>query len=52
MKLRGVEVSETVCGLLYRSRLAEVTCEALSIVGLILSGIGHVGRDVYQTGDR
>src|SRR5216684_5998569 len=28
MKLRGVEVSETVCRLLYRSRLTEVTWEA------------------------
>src|SRR5205814_2529799 len=35
MKLRGVEVSETVCGLLYCSRRAEITWEALSIVGLI-----------------
>src|SRR5438132_11141332 len=46
MKLRGVEVSETVSRLLYRSRLAEVTGEALSVVRLILSRIWHVGRDV------
>src|SRR5882762_6929024 len=52
MKLRGVEVSETVCRLLYRTRLAEVTGEALSVVSLILSSIWHVGRDVHQTGDR
>ena len=52
MKLRGVEVSETVCRLLYRSRLAEVTWEALSVVSLILSSIWHVGRDVHQTGNR
>src|SRR5437762_11463825 len=52
MELRGVEVSETVCRLLYRSRFAEVTWEALSIVGLILSRIWHVGRDVYQSGNR
>jgi hypothetical protein len=51
-KLRGVEVSETVCRLLYRSRLAEVTWEALSVVSLILSSIWHVGRDVHQTGYR
>ena len=51
MKLRRVEVSETVCGLLYRTRLAEVTGEALSVVSFILSGIWHVGRDVHQTGD-
>ena len=49
MKLRGIEVSETVCRLLYRSRLAEVTWEALSVVSLTLSSIWHVGRDVDQT---
>src|SRR6267142_306890 len=52
MKLHGVEVSETVCCLLDRSRLAEVTREALSVVGLVLSRIWHVGRDVYQSCDR
>src|SRR5205823_11447326 len=52
MKLRGVEVSETVCRFLYRSRLAEVTWEALSIVGLILSRIRHVSRDIDQCGNR
>src|ERR1700745_3723485 len=31
-KLRGVEVSETVCCLLYCSRLAEITWESLSVV--------------------
>src|SRR5258708_3816300 len=51
MKLRGVEVSETVCRLLYCSRLAEVTWEALSVVSLIFSSVGHVGRDVHQTSD-
>src|SRR5712671_5837777 len=52
MKLGGVEVSETVCRLLYCSRLAEVTWEALSVVSLIFSSIGHVGSDVHQSGDR
>ena len=52
MKLRGVKVSETVSGLLYRSRLAEITWEKLSLVSLILSSIWHVGSDVHQTGDR
>src|SRR6476660_9082974 len=47
MELGGVEISETVAGLLYSSRLAEVTWEALSIIGLILSCIRHVRRDVY-----
>src|SRR5947209_6790125 len=37
MKLRGVEVSETVCRLLYRARLAEITREALSVVRLVFS---------------
>ena len=49
MKLRGIQVCETVCRLLYRSRRAEVTWETLSIVGLILSRIWHVGRDVDQS---
>src|SRR4029077_7933203 len=35
-----------------RTRLAEVTWEALSVVSLILSSVWHVGRDVHQTGDR
>jgi hypothetical protein len=52
MKLRGVEVSETVCRLLHRTRLAEVTREALSVVGLVLSSVWHVRRDVHQTGNR
>src|SRR6266436_4111337 len=46
MKLRGVEISETVCRLLYRSRFAEVTWETFSVVSLILARIWHVGRDV------
>ena len=52
MKLRGVEVSEAVCRLLYRTRLAEVTWEALSVVSLVLSSIWHVGRDVHQSDNR
>src|SRR5205809_3133642 len=52
MKLRGVEVSETVCRLLYRARLAEVTWETFSVDGLILSRIRHVRRDVDQTRNR
>src|SRR6266851_1088549 len=52
MKLRGVEVSETICRLLYRPRLAEVAWEALSVVSLILSSIWHVGRDIHQSGNR
>src|SRR5207253_10332808 len=52
MKLCGVKVSETVCRLLYRSRLAEVTGEALSVASLTLSSVWHVGRDVHQTGNR
>ena len=52
MKLRGVEVSETVGRLLYRTRLAEVTRESLSVVSFILSRIWHVSRDVHQSGNR
>src|SRR5258705_3756765 len=39
VKLRGVEVRETVGRRLYRTRPAEVTWEALSVVSLILSSI-------------
>src|SRR6202040_1558124 len=42
MELRGVEVSETVGCLLYRTRLAEVTRKAPSVVSLVLSRIRHV----------
>src|SRR5260370_16333655 len=52
MKLRGIEVSEPVCRLVYRRRLAEVTWEALSVVSLVLSRVWHVGRNVYQTNNR
>jgi len=51
MKLRRVEISEIVCRLLYRTRLAQVTWEALPVVSLVLSRVGHVRRDVYKTGD-
>src|ERR1700738_3914933 len=52
MKLRGVEVSETICRLFYCGRFAEVTRESFSVVSLVLARIGHVGRDVDQTGNR
>src|SRR5437762_13348640 len=52
MKLRGVEVGETVYHLLYCTRFTEVTLEALSVVGLILSRIWHMGRDVDQSCNR
>src|SRR5512133_3876111 len=49
MKLCRVEVSKTVYRLLYRTRLAEITREALSVVRLVLSSVWHMGRDVHQT---
>src|ERR1700688_2464903 len=52
LKLRRIEVSETICRLLYRTRLAEIAWEALAVVRLVLSGVWHVGRDVHQTGNR
>src|SRR5512132_3671716 len=52
MKLRGVEISETVCCLLYRCRFAQITWESLSVVSFILSRIRHVSRDVNQSGNR
>jgi hypothetical protein len=47
MKLRGVEVNETISRLLYRGRLAEITREAFPIVSLTLSSIRHMGRHVH-----
>src|SRR5258708_38030457 len=35
MELRGIEVRETICRLLYRTRLAEGTREALSVVRFV-----------------
>jgi len=52
MKLRGIEVRETVGGLLYSTRLAEVTWEALSVARFIFYNVWHVGRDVHQSRDR
>ena len=52
MELRGVEVSETVCGLLYRTRLTEVAWESFSVVSFILPSVWHVGSDVDQTDNR
>src|SRR5438270_7700430 len=52
MKLRGIEVSKSVRCLLYRVGFAEVAWKALSVAGLIFSRIWHVGRDVYQPGNR
>src|ERR1700732_1237869 len=52
MKLRGIQVSEAVCRLLYRTRLAEVAREALPIVRLALSSVWHVGCDVHQSDNR
>src|SRR6266480_7063226 len=51
MELRGVEVSETICRLLYRSRLAEIARESLSVVSFIFARVWHVGRDVDQSGN-
>ena len=44
MKLRRVEVRETVSGFLYRAGFAQVTGESLSIVGFVLSSVWHVSR--------
>src|SRR6266478_3882172 len=46
MKLRGVEVSETVCRLLYRVRFAEIARESFSVVRFIFASVWHMGRDV------
>src|ERR1700722_8283084 len=52
MKLRGIQVSEAVCRLLYRTRLAEVAREALPVVRLVFSSVWHVGCDVHQSDNR
>src|SRR3984893_17321042 len=49
MELGGIEVRETICRLLYRTRLAEVTREALSVVRFVLSSVGHVRCNVHQS---
>src|SRR6266487_4780853 len=46
MKLRRVEISETICSLLYRSRLTEVTWEAFSVVSFVFARIRHMSCDV------
>src|ERR1700677_3765480 len=52
MKLRRVNISETISRLLDRARFAKVAGKTLSIVTFILSSIRHVGGDIHQTGDR
>jgi hypothetical protein len=52
MELGGIEVRETICRLLYRTRLAEVTREALSVVGFVLSSVWHVRCNVHQSSNR
>src|SRR6267154_4638389 len=49
MKLGGIEVRETICRLLYRTRLAEVTREALSVVRFVLSSVWHVRCNIHQS---
>src|SRR5258708_31838110 len=39
MELGGIEVRETICRLLYRTRLAEVAREALCVVRFVLSSV-------------
>ena len=51
-RARNFDLVETVCRSLNRTRLAEVTGEALSVVSLILSNIRHVGRDIHQANNR
>src|SRR5712671_3529818 len=46
MKLRGIEVSETVCALLYRVRFAEIARESFPVVRFIFASVWHMGRDV------
>src|SRR5882757_4406880 len=52
MELGGIEVRKTICRLLYRTRLAEVAREALSVVRFVLSSVWHVRCNVHQSGNR
>src|SRR5436190_23902864 len=45
-------MSEACRRLLYRGTFTKITWDPLSNVGLMLSRVRHVGRDVYQTNDR
>src|SRR3981189_396057 len=52
MELGGIEVRKTICRLLYRTRFAEVTREALSVVRFVLSSVWHVRCNIHQSGNR
>src|SRR4029077_8975481 len=49
MKLREIEVRETVSGLLYCAGFTEVTGKALTVICFILSSVWHVSRDIHQS---
>src|SRR5689334_6673801 len=51
MELGGIEIRETIWRLFYCPGLAEVTWEALSVVGFVLSSVGHVRCHVHQSGN-
>src|SRR5580704_1293573 len=52
MKLCRVDVCETVRCFLYGARLGQIARKAISVLGLFLTGIRHVGRDIHQASDR
>ena len=52
MKLGRINVRETICRLLYRTRLAEVTRKALSVVCFFLASVWHVRCNVHQSDNR
>src|SRR5580704_10613266 len=52
MKLCRVDVCETVRCFLYGARLGQIARKAISVLGLFLTGIRHVGRDIHQADDR
>src|SRR5271154_954769 len=51
VKLRRVDICETVGRCLYGARFGEVARKALSVVGLFLAGVWHVSGDVDQPND-
>src|SRR5271156_5761499 len=52
VELVGIDVGETICRLFDRTRLAEVTRKALSVVRFVFPSVWHVRSNVHQSGNR
>ena len=51
MKLRRIEVRETICRLFQRTRFREVTRKALPVISFVFPSVWHVRCDVSQSGN-